>query len=64
MTGTSNQRPMRTPRFAKTLLFRLSAIFLAFLGLCVGGYFLWIQATVFSPYADDAEKKWFETRRQ
>ena len=54
MTGTANQRPMRTPRFAKTLLFRLSAIFLAFLGLCVGGYFLWIQATVFSPYADDA----------
>ncbi|MBK6733202.1 MAG: HAMP domain-containing histidine kinase [bacterium] len=62
MTGTANQRPRRTPRFAKTLLFRLSAIFLAFLGLCLGGYFLWIQATVFSPYADDAEKKWFETR--
>jgi len=51
---------MRTPRFAKSLLFKLSALFLAFLGLCLGGYFLWIEATVFSPYSDSAEKEWFE----
>lgn len=50
----------RTPRFAKTLLFKLSALFLAIVGLCLGGYFLWIQATVFSPYANDDEKEWFE----
>lgn len=53
---------MRTPRFAKSLHFKLSALFLAFLGLCLGGYFLWIDAVVFSPYTDSTEKKWFETR--
>jgi len=52
----------RTPHFAKSLLFKLSALFLAFLGLCLGGYFLWIDATVFSPYTDSDEKNWFENR--
>lgn len=51
---------LRTPRFAKSLAFKLSALFLGFLGLCLGGYFLWIEATVFSPYASDDEKNWFE----
>lgn len=51
---------LQTPRFAKTLLFKLTALFMAFVGLCLGGYFLWIQATVFSPYANDDEKDWFE----
>lgn len=51
---------MHAPPFAKSLLFKLSALFLAFLGLCLGGYFLWIDATVFSPYTDSTEKRWFE----
>jgi signal transduction histidine kinase len=53
---------MATPRFAKTLLFKLTALFLAFVGLSLGGYFLWIDATVFTPYASDDEKNWFEHR--
>lgn len=48
------------PRFYKTLLFKLSALFLGFIGLCLGGYFLWLEAAVWSPYANDAEKHWFE----
>ncbi len=55
-------KAMQAPHFAKSLLFKLSALFLAFLGLCLGGYFLWIDATVFSPYTDSAEKVWFEKR--
>lgn len=53
---------MATPRFAKTMLFKLTALFLAFVGLSLGGYFLWIDATVFTPYASDDEKDWFEHR--
>lgn len=60
MTPHSTSSRPGTPRFAKTLLFKLSALFLAIVGLCLGGYFLWIQATVFSPYATDDEKQWFE----
>ncbi len=50
------------PRFTKTLLFRLSAVFLVVVALCLGGYVLWIQATVFSPYSNNDEKKWFEDK--
>lgn len=53
---------MATPRFAKTMLFKLTALFLAFVGLSLGGYFLWIEATVFTPYSSDDEKDWFENR--
>ncbi|MBK8166665.1 MAG: HAMP domain-containing histidine kinase [bacterium] len=53
---------MATPRFAKTMLFKLTALFLAFVGLSLGGYFLWIDATVFTPFASDDEKDWFEHR--
>lgn len=55
---------LRTPRFAKSLAFKLSALFLGFVGLCLGGYFLWIEATVFSPYASDDEEDWFEHRAE
>jgi signal transduction histidine kinase len=50
----------RAPRFTKTLIFRLSAAFLVVVALGLGGYVLWIQATVFSPYANKAEERWFE----
>jgi signal transduction histidine kinase len=52
------------PRFYKTLLFKLSALFLGFLGLCLGGYFLWLESRVLSPYADNAEKDWYENRSE
>ena len=52
------------PRFYKTLLFKLSALFLGFLGICLGGYFLWLESRVMSPYADRAEKDWYEDRSE
>lgn len=52
------------PRFHKTLLFKLSALFLGFLGLCLGGYFLWLESRVLSPYADGDEKDWYEHRSE
>jgi signal transduction histidine kinase len=55
---------MATPRFAKTLLFKLTALFLAIVGLSLGGYFLWIEATVFGPYASADEEEWFEHRAE
>lgn len=55
---------MPTPRFAKTLLFKLTALFLAIVGFSLGGYFLWIEATVFKPYASADEEDWFEHRSE
>lgn len=55
---------MPTPRFAKTMLFKLTALFLAIVGLSLGGYFLWIDRTVFTPYASDDEEEWFEHRAE
>lgn len=48
------------PRFTRTLHFRMSALFLVLLSLAIGGYYLWIKATVFSAYENDAEKTWYE----
>lgn len=55
---------MPTPRFAKTMLFKLTALFLAIVGLSLGGYFLWIEATVFGPYASADEEDWFKHRSE
>ncbi len=52
--------PAFAPRFTKTLMFRVSAVALVIVALCLGGYVLWIQATVFSPYANKDEQRWFE----
>ena len=51
---------MKTPRFTRTLHFRMSALFLLLLGISCGGYYLWINATVFSAYDNREEEAWFE----
>ena len=51
---------LQMPHFANTLLFRISATFLLLLGVSLGGYYLWIENTVFNPYADEAEENWYE----
>ena len=48
------------PHFANTLLFRLSATFLLLLGISLGGYYFWIENTVFNPYQDEEEERWYE----
>jgi len=53
---------LQLPHFANTLLFRISATFLLLIGISLGGYYLWIENTVFNPYADAAEEDWYENR--
>lgn len=50
----------RLPHFANTLLFRISATFLLLMGISLGGYYLWIESTVFNPYQSQAEEHWFK----
>ena len=50
----------RLPHFANTLLFRISATFLLLMGVSLGGYYLWIERTVFNPYGNDEEQRWYE----
>jgi signal transduction histidine kinase len=51
---------LRPPHFANTLLFRISATFLLLLGISLGGYYFWIERTVFNPYRDKEEEAWYE----
>ncbi|MBU2501253.1 HAMP domain-containing histidine kinase [bacterium] len=55
---------MKTPRFTRTLHFRMSALFLLLLGLSVGGYYWWINATVFRTYQDKEEEIWYEEKAE
>lgn len=55
---------MNTPRFTHSLHFRMSALFLVMLGLSVGGYYLWINATVFKAYNSDEEETWYEETQE
>lgn len=55
---------MKLPRFTRTLHFRMSALFLVLLSLAMGGYYLWINATVFSAYKNAEEKAWYEKQAE
>ncbi len=57
-----NLPPMH--RLANSLFFRVSTTFLALSGLFAGGYFLWIENVVTSPYDDDREADWYEHRAE
>ena len=48
---------MPWPRFARTLHFRITAIYVVLVVLVGGAYYAWIRATVYSPY-DDEQEKW------
>ncbi len=51
---------LRLPHFANALLFRISATFLLMLGIVLGGYYFWIEQTVFNPFVNEAEEDWYE----
>ncbi len=51
---------IRIPHFANTLLFRISATFLLLMGISLGGYYLWIENTIYNPYLDDEEENWYK----
>ncbi len=51
---------IRLPHFANTLLFRISATFLLLLGISLGGYYLWIEKTVFNPFENAEEENWYQ----
>jgi len=53
---------MSMPHFTNTLLFRISATFLLLIGLGLGSYYLWIEETLFNPYASEAEEDWYNNR--
>ena len=51
---------MAWPRFARTLHFRITAIFVVLVVLVGGAYYAWIRATVYSPFDDEEEQTWYE----
>lgn len=51
---------MRLPRFTTSLHFRVSALFLGLLALFVGGYYLWIEATVLRIESAPGEGEWYD----
>jgi len=51
---------MKLPHFFKTLHFRISALFLLLLVLSAAGYYLWINATVFSVDTEPGENQWYD----
>ena len=55
---------LQLPHFANTLLFRISATFLLLIGISLGGYYFWIENTIFNPYADADEEDWYENRSE
>ncbi len=55
---------MKMPSFTHSLHFRMSALFLVLLGLSIGGYYLWIDATVFNAYDSQEEQDWYENREE
>ena len=55
---------MKTSNFTHSLHFRMSALFLVLLGLSIGGYYLWIDATVFKAYESKEEKDWYENQEE
>ncbi len=55
---------MKMPRLTHSLHFRMSALFLVLLGISIGGYYLWIDATVFKAYSSKEEEGWFEKKEE
>jgi signal transduction histidine kinase len=51
---------MLWPRFARTLHFRITAIFVILVVVVGGAYYAWMRATVYSPYDDEKEQNWYE----
>lgn len=51
---------MALPRFTRTLHFRISALFLLMLAAVAGGFYLWLNATVFSADMAAEEQEWYE----
>ena len=51
---------MAMPRFTRTLHFRISALFLLMLAVVAGGFYLWLNATIFSPNLAEDESNWYE----
>ncbi len=55
---------MKMSNFTHSLHFRMSALFLVLLGLSIGGYYLWIDATVFKAYESKEEENWYENQEE
>ncbi len=55
---------MRMPRFTHSLHFRMSALFLVLLSLSIAGFYLWIDATIFSAYDSKEEEVWFQEKEE
>jgi signal transduction histidine kinase len=51
---------MVLPHFTRTLHFRISALFLLMLALVAGGFWFWLNATVFSSGMADEEANWYQ----
>ncbi|MBE0567644.1 MAG: HAMP domain-containing protein, partial [Krumholzibacteria bacterium] len=51
---------MRQPAPARSLHFRITAAFVLLLAVGGGGYYLWLERTLYAPYDDAEEKHWYE----
>ncbi|MFO7608195.1 MAG: ATP-binding protein [Candidatus Krumholzibacteriia bacterium] len=51
---------MRLPRAARSLHFRITAVFVLLLAAGGGISYLWLESTVYAPYDDAQERRWYE----
>lgn len=51
---------MAMPQFTRTLHFRISALFLCMLAVVAGGFYFWLNATIFTPDLAEDESNWYE----
>ena len=55
---------MRTPAFTRTLHFRISALFLLLLAVMAGGFWFWLNQTIFAPDMAAEEEHYFANRSE